>query len=728
MITVSLGKHFIADAVKDRCVRRHSSGCPAAILPDCKINMSSKIEEARERIKELKEEIESASQSNIAPQQFFSGMLQRLVTAMGAAGGVVWLKDHTNRLQIVVEMGLGDIGFYDTPGALETNHDLLTDVLNNGHTCVKSPEDGEKLPTEHVLILGALLNQKQCVGVVQVFQRTNTSREARAGFLQFVEQMCGYASKYLERRTGPANSPENRIQGGNMEISTGGQLRGGKSDWDELVPILLQLQRSLNIREVSGTAANDGRRLIGCDRLSVALRLGRRTLIEAVSGQGVVNQRSNLIRRMTELAHKVIENGEPLVSTGSFDDLPAQLADPLTNYLEESGSRLIIILPLYDNPPLVGDENQYADRSTEVEKPEKIIGALIVEQISESEPRPGVLERTQLLSEHIAAALSNAQAHHEIFLLPLWQALGRATNLFRGRKLLKTLAVLAAIIAIGAALAWVPWDYRVEGEGRLMPVIQQKVFAPWDGEVVELYVKGGARVEKGTPLLRLRNDDLRAELLATRNQLNEKYQLLNALQSELDEANRVAYQENQRIQLQGRLVQTQIEIKGLTEQLNVLVERDDALTVRAPIDGVVATFQIEQLLKNRPVHRGETLLDVMDETGDWHLELEVEERRMNHLREAMETLGTDQLPLEFVLATNVEQTHKGKVELIATRANSSQEQQTSIVELIAEIDSDNLPSRRIGAEVTAKINCGKKNLGYVLFGDVVEFFQRYFWL
>jgi hypothetical protein len=29
--------------------------------------------------------------------------------------------------------------------------------------------------------------------------------------------------------------------------------------------------------------------------------------------------------------------------------------------------------------------------------------------------------------------------------------------------------------------------------------------------------------------------------------------------------------------------------------------------------------------------------------------------------------------------------------------------------------------------VTAKINCGKKSLGYVLFGDVIEFLQRKLW-
>ena len=34
---------------------------------------------------------------------------------------------------------------------------------------------------------------------------------------------------------------------------------------------------------------------------------------------------------------------------------------------------------------------------------------------------------------------------------------------------------------------------------------------------------------------------------------------------------------------------------------------------------------------------------------------------------------------------------------------------------------------RVGADVRGKINCGKSPLGYVLFGDIVEFVQNRLW-
>ena len=63
---------------------------------------------------------------------------------------------------------------------------------------------------------------------------------------------------------------------------------------------------------------------------------------------------------------------------------------------------------------------------------------------------------------------------------------------------------------------------------------------------------------------------------------------------------------------------------------------------------------------------------------------------------------------------------------IATRSNPSGEGET-VVEVFAHIDPNDLPQRHVGADVTARINCGTRSLGYVVFGDVIEFLQRQLW-
>ena len=163
------------------------------------------------------------------------------------------------------------------------------------------------------------------------------------------------------------------------------------------------------------------------------------------------------------------------------------------------------------------------------------------------------------------------------------------------------------------------------------------------------------------------------------------------------------------------------------KQIAILKERRDKLIVKAPISGVVATFQLDQLLKNRPVRRGELLVEIKDDKGKWQLELEVEEHRSGHILDAQKAMKKDDLDVEFVLATDSEHPVKGTLGSIDTRTNSSSEL-GGIIIATATIEEKLPRTPRIGAEVRAKISCGEKSLGYVLFGDVVEFVQKYFWL
>ena len=89
--------------------------------------------------------------------------------------------------------------------------------------------------------------------------------------------------------------------------------------------------------------------------------------------------------------------------------------------------------------------------------------------------------------------------------------------------------------------------------------------------------------------------------------------------------------------------------------------------------------------------------------------------------------GTDALPVEFLLATTHETTFRGVLESEATRAAVSEKEGT-VVEAYASILEEEMPRLkehlRIGAEVRARIDCGPMSLGYVLFGDVVEWVMK----
>ena len=665
------------------------------------------VADAREHVAQLAREIEALVDAGGPPEAFFPEFLTRLVFALGAEAGAVWLRDGANRVNLACDVNLAGIGFFEYPDARRINDKLLGETLTSGQAGVHAPDcRGSEAPTRHVLLIGAVQKGKECVGVVEVFQRPDSPLENRPGYLQFIEHMCGHASRFLQ------NAEAAKTQLSPLDF------------WKQFERFLLDLQRTLDVGEVAGTAANDGRQLLQIDRASVAVRHGAATVMKSVSGAAEVNRRSNQVRLLEKLADRVIATSEPLLYTGQMEQLAPQIEEPLADYIHESGSRMVHVLPLFETePPVVPGKKDENQSKKAVRR--QAFGVYIIEQLSESRPRPGYMERAALVADHAAGALHNALIHENLFLLPVWRFLGRILEKLRGRTLYKVLAVVGVLLVTGIAMAIVPWDYRVEAKGRLMPSVQREVFAPWDGEVVEIFANSGDLVEKDQPLLRLRNQDLQAKRLAARNDLNEKQQLHFALQAQLDEAARKAARDEE-IQLQGKLVQTGIEIEGAKEQVRLLEEQSMRLLVRSPIKGVVATFQLDQLLKNRPVQRGEVLLDVMNDKGAWRLELDVPEQRMGHVLRRQRAVGDALLPIEFLLATSTEMTFHGQLAESATKTDIGEE--GSVVEIYATIAQDEFPklkdNLRIGAEVRAKIDCGKRALGYVLFGDVVEFVQK----
>ena len=239
-----------------------------------------------------------------------------------------------------------------------------------------------------------------------------------------------------------------------------------------------------------------------------------------------------------------------------------------------------------------------------------------------------------------------------------------------------------------------------------------------------MLVEGGDHVQEGQELIKLRNDDLKTELVKVESELQEKQKLLHSLKAQADEAEKQG-KKDEKLKANGKAMETQVEIEGGKLQLEILEERQKRLIVRAPIAGIVTTFQVQQLLANRPVKRGDLLLQVMDEKGDWQLELEIAEHRVGRILKAQKELG-EHLPIEYRLLTNPESSYDATLKTLATRTVTAEED-GSVLEARATLDTEKLPSRAIGADVRARIGCGKSNLGDVLFGDVVEFIQRYLW-
>src|SRR5262249_21730096 len=90
-------------------------------------------------------------------------------------------------------------------------------------------------------------------------------------------------------------------------------------------------------------------------------------------------------------------------------------------------------------------------------------------------------------------------------------------------------------------------------------------------------------------------------------------------------------------------------------------------------------------------------------------------------------LGKEKLDVNYVLMTNAAATLHGTIEDIDEKAEVLGEEGNTVTIRVA-INSDDVEAYKLditkGAEVSGKIDCGRRSLGYVWFHDVLEFIQK----
>ena len=109
--------------------------------------------------------------------------------------------------------------------------------------------------------------------------------------------------------------------------------------------------------------------MIGCDRLSVAVKHGVKHKIEAVSGQDTLDTRSNVVVMLRKLTDRVCAAGDPLWYNGTPQDLPPQIEQSLQEYIDESHTKSLAVIPvrqheMQDDPDELGQEESVHDAAT----------------------------------------------------------------------------------------------------------------------------------------------------------------------------------------------------------------------------------------------------------------------------------------------------------------------------------------------------------------------------
>src|SRR5262249_26648011 len=261
---------------------------------------------------------------DLPPADYYGEFLKRVLLALAAPAGAVWGRTAQGNLQLQFQINMREVGLDATEEGRESHDELLRQAVLQPRPFSLPPqssapagdnETGPGNPTKYLLLLVPIQLDNQVAGLLEVWQAPDRHPSAIPGFLQFMMRMAELSTRYIRNAT--------------MR-----QLVGQQQLWVQLETFSRQIHNSLNPTEVAYLIANEGRRLIECDRVSIGVRYGKRVKVEAVSGCDVVEKRSNLVQLMRKLFERVLSWGEKLVYTGAKDDsLPPEVLKALDAYL-----------------------------------------------------------------------------------------------------------------------------------------------------------------------------------------------------------------------------------------------------------------------------------------------------------------------------------------------------------------------------------------------------------
>jgi len=706
--------------------------------------------------RQIEEAFEAAAKlagSNLAPTEFYEQLLNRTLSAIDAPAGAVWLRTPQGFLQVACQTNLDKIGLDSKRGGRQCHNEVLRQVFQaapprpvilepNGRLAPGGGEPGPVPPanlTDHFALFAPIVTpDKQALGVLEVFQDPTHDPRLYPAFLNYAFQMAGYASQYHHYITARQGSGSERIF---TQIESFARLVHG----------------TLNPTEVAYHVANEGRKLIECDRLCVGVRHARkRVTVEAVSGADVVEKASTHVRRLRHLMEAVILWGEPLIFKGTKDaGLPPAVAHSLDEYLHESQPKLLVVQPIRD------------EREKDVKKPSRSI--LVLESFNPPENSEPMVQRLDVVGKHAAPALFNAAQMKRVPLKFLWWPLAKLQEGIGGKGRFYAIggAILLAILV--SCMILVPYPLRMESKGQIIPVEIHQIFPAMEGQVRVIRRKPGEKIGPNEAVVELYSSELQqkySEVQDRFNQMNGQAARLVQQLSVLGQGDAVA---SQRLEKELELAKARSgaqaaanEMKAMATGYNMESQKPGyfyALTPPFSTDlarpfamsrWTVLNDDRRENLHGRTMRPSEELLRVGNVEGDWHVELKIPQRNIGQIRRAfadpqyhkIETApgrdhGKKYLEVDLLLRSEADTSYRGRLyeDGVAAQAvpNKNEHDETEpVVTAYVKLNIPAIPREQwipteqfvTGLEVTARVRCGDHALGYSLFHGVWEWFYE----
>ncbi len=681
---------------------------------------SDQIEEARRQVGRLAEEIAQLADMELSPADFFGEFLQRIMTAVAAPAGAVWTRTQQGNLQLQYQINMRQVGIDRTEQTRQMHDELLRQTAAKAQPALVMPQSSigpaegnfasPGNPTELVILMAPLLNDKNLTGLVEIWQDPNRGIEAQRGFLNFLVRMTSYAAAYTR----------------NHQLR---QMVGKEQIWVQLETFVRQIHGTLNPTEAAYLIVNEGRRLLEADRICVAIRQPRTTVV-AISGADVVEKRSNLVQLMKALFDSVIEWGEKLIFTGVKDDsLPPNVYRALDEYLAESNSKLLVVQPLID------------ERDTKNKA--KARSALMMECFEITSNQEQQFARLEVVTKHATPALYNAAEYRRIPMRFIWLPLAKIQDGLGGKTKAIIWSAAIGFVVFLLAMFFVPYQLRMPADGQLRPIDMITTYSTVPGQIESFpkHLKPGSRVSKNESIIRLYDNGLASKIRELSAEIGKQQAIMDAASGlqgggtdKGDAAFKIAEAKN------AKDSKSQ-ELQALIFRTNAIANDPGYFEVKSPINGIVLSTDFRETLEGKSVGPNEPLLRIgninpqFPKLNEWEIELKIPQKHIGQVLKAFKSKDDkDELDVDLLLVSDPTSKYKGKlrrdrVAFQAVADKDVRDEPEPIVRAWVRISGNDIPEESrlplellvTGTEVHSRIRCGDRAMGYSLFYGVWEF-------
>jgi hypothetical protein len=666
----------VAQSTTDRSI----DGNPALSLD------SQFVQQTKDRIRELVNQITQASQSPIEPLEFWSIAFPRMISAMGAEGVALWVWRSGSPWECIHAFQLPqELAFTLTVGDAEGKspedilrklerveshieaaicetwqHQPSESLPKNSGVDLSVDKDFEKriyASVQHAAVLDVVRQEGQPVLVpprdatlnsnrpgnpsdsmlliapvsfpaidgelwLEIVQRPNGGPSAQRGHLRFAVQMSDLIGEFLK---------SHRLRHLERDQAF---LRTAQELIDQLVYSPLE-SKSLS------TLASRIREVAMAEHafLLIRSRVSNRWRVVAVSGLDRVDRRAEGILCSEEAINAiearspsecVVAINHPSHTTSSLPALNTLEIDRWTQMF--SIARASWIKPLgiatSERTETLGLLDTLVRRNAAlpetVAQPDSHCIGLLIAWTGQQIPPLRYVEQCSTL---IRLGLSISR--------PAWwqrwiSGLHRGSHYRSSISGTWTLGALISLVVL-SVLA-IPVPIQIETHATLIPTHTKECFAPTDGVIEQVFIKHGDPVVRGQTLLKLQSEKLVSEYQQALANHAKSQQREKDIEERLlrDRGLMPAERDTLESERTALLSILQLEKQGL----DLLSSQVDRLTIRATTDGVIDTWNVDLLLQERPVRIGQWLFTIRETQSQWELETMIPERDLGELRKA----------------------------------------------------------------------------------------------